>query len=60
MDERLELFLEKAARAKNWEDEESASYDLATLREEFHRRLYGTGQKAAAEEPQNVDSARKR
>ena len=38
---------------KNWEDEESASYDLEALREEFQKRLYGTGGKAVLEQGQN-------
>jgi hypothetical protein len=58
MDPNTELLLQKAARVKNWEDEESASYDLETLRAEFHKRLYGSGQKATPEDGQNGASAK--
>ena len=59
MDPNTELLLQKAARAKNWEDEESASYDLDTLRAEFHKRLYGTDRKAVTEEQHNGASGKK-
>jgi hypothetical protein len=41
MDPNTKLLLQKVARAQNWEDEEKASYDLETLREEFQKRLHG-------------------
>jgi hypothetical protein len=57
MDPNTDLLLQKAARVKNWEDEESASYDLQTLREEFQRRLYGTnGQTVLAQEQHSTSS----
>jgi hypothetical protein len=40
MDRNTELLLQKIARAQNWEDEEKASYDLETLRQEFQKRLH--------------------
>jgi hypothetical protein len=58
MDPNTDLLLQKAARARNWEDEEGASYDLETLRAEFHRRLYGEDQ-GAPEEGQNRASGKK-
>lgn len=54
MDPNTELLLQKAARVKNWEDEESAVYDLETLRAEFHRRLHGDNG-ATHNEEQNGD-----
>jgi hypothetical protein len=48
MDPNTRLLLQKAARVQNWEDEEKASYDLDTLREEFQKRLHGNEQKANA------------
>ena len=47
MDRNTELLLEKAERFTRWEDEEKATNDVAELREEFRRRLYGS----AAESP---------
>jgi hypothetical protein len=46
MDRNEELVLQKAIRVQNWEDEERASYDMETLREEFRQRLYANEQKA--------------
>ena len=40
MDENTKLLLQKAGRAPEWEDEERATYDQETLRQEFRRRLY--------------------
>jgi hypothetical protein len=57
MDPITELLLQKAARVKNWEDEESASYDLETLRAEFHKRL--CGDKAAPEDGWNGAAGKK-
>jgi hypothetical protein len=44
MDRNTELLLQKAIRAENWEDQEKASNDLQTLREEFRNRLYARGE----------------
>jgi hypothetical protein len=46
MSQNEELLLQKSARVQNWEDEEKASYDLETLREEFRKRLYANEQTA--------------
>ncbi len=34
----------KPFEVQNWEDEEKASYDMETLREEFRQRLYAKEQ----------------
>jgi hypothetical protein len=53
MDRNEELLLQKAARMQNWEDEEKASYDMATLREEFRQRLYAKEQTNAVPAEEN-------
>jgi hypothetical protein len=43
MDRNTELLLVKAGQLTRWEDEEKATNDVEQLREEFRRRLYGSG-----------------
>jgi hypothetical protein len=43
MDRNIELLLAKAGQLTRWEDEEKATNDVEELREEFRRRLYGSG-----------------
>jgi hypothetical protein len=43
MDRNTELLLAKAGQLTRWEDEEKATNDAEELREEFRRRLYGSG-----------------
>jgi hypothetical protein len=59
MDLNTDLLLQKSAHVKNWEDEESASYDLEALREEFQKRLHGTERKTVLEPAQNGTSGKK-
>ncbi len=51
MDRNTELLLQKAERFTRWEDEEKATNDVGELREEFRRRLYGSGDTVGAAEP---------
>jgi hypothetical protein len=49
MDTNTQLILANAARAENWEDREKANDDVATLMEEFDKRLpSGRPEQAAA------------
>jgi len=43
MDQNAELFLARTGQPTRWEDEEKATNDVEELREEFRRRLYGSG-----------------
>jgi hypothetical protein len=43
MDPNTELLLAKSRQLTRWEDEEKATNDVEQLREEFLRRLYGSG-----------------
>jgi hypothetical protein len=58
VDRNTELLLLKAARTRQWEDEERASYDLETMTREFHERLYGPGAEAPAASPPDKTPAK--
>jgi hypothetical protein len=53
VDEKTRLLLQKAGRAPEWEDEERATYDLETLRQEFRKRLYAGQGNGSEEQPPN-------
>jgi hypothetical protein len=53
VDENTKLLLQKAGRAPEWEDEERATYDQETLRQEFRKRLYAGDGNGTGAQPQN-------
>lgn len=53
MDPNTELILAKAAPPIRWEDEEKATNDVDELREQFRRRLYGSGEAEGAGRERN-------
>jgi hypothetical protein len=53
MDPNTDLLLAKAGQPPRWEDEEKATNDVEQLREEFRRRLYGSGCAETSTEQKN-------
>jgi hypothetical protein len=53
MDRNTELLLATARQVTRWEDEEKATNDVEQLREEFRRRLYGSGRGETRAERRN-------